>query len=353
MKNNANQDFLLFDVGLRLRSDQSDIIDFIKCYTDISKIDIEIPDPKIHVHLYFNKQIPLDNTYHKISRNLWLRDSHIIISKIDNFPILGLKVWIENDKLFIDAFLQEKKINPLKSLLNLFRDYNSNQIPKLLALVYYLLYFPYMYYFERFRDIYLLHAGAIEYKKKGIILSGLGGVGKSTLALGALSINGCNFIADNLIFHDTKKIYPLPEPIALNPNSTIIQTQINKFLISKDIKSSHDRIFYRIKSEILSLEAVPKYLFWLQWGKENKIVPLKKERCLNHLLNINLIANELREYYIMAAALDFIHPQSSFQKKYYDNLSHFTSNVDCYILRIKPGDDIKTIYNETISKVII
>lgn len=354
MKNNTEDiDLKLFNIGLRLRSGQKELTDFIKFFTGLSTNETEILEPQIYVNFKLDRTFPIDKNYNKISRSIWLGDSSVFISEIERFPGLSLKVREKNNKLHIDAFLGERKLKSFKRLLHSLGTYKKEKLFKSIGLVYYLIYFPYLYYLERFCDFYLLHAAAFEYKQKGIILSGLGGAGKSTFLLGTPSLDGCKILSDNLIFHDTEKIYPFPEPIALNPKSTNILGQTEKILIPTKIPSTHDRMYYQIKPEIFSRGAIPRYLFWLQLGNENKIVPLEKEVCIKNLLNINLLAKELREYYVLAAALDLAFSQSLSPNSYFQNLSRLLSNLDCFILQFKPGDDIKTIFSETLAKVIL
>jgi len=160
------------------------------------------------------------------------------------------------------------------------------------------------------------------------------------------------FLSDNLVFHNTQKIFPFPEPIALNPHFLNLIGKAGKNIISLDIPSSHDRIYYQPDPEITCHEEVPKYLFWLQWGTENTCEPLNTEICTQHLLNINLLAKELREYYMFAAALDLASSHSLKPDSYYQMLYSLLSNIDCYRLEFKPNIDIQTVLNETVSTII-
>ena len=58
-----------------------------------------------------------------------------------------------------------------------------------------------------------IHAGSILYKKKGILLLGNGGVGKSTSVINSINNYSCKTVGDDylLISSKTKKAYPHPK----------------------------------------------------------------------------------------------------------------------------------------------
>ncbi len=353
MKNNRQiSDFKLLNTALRLRSNRPEFSDFAKSFTGLSIQEGEVTKPEIEVNLTFNESFRPDTGYKKVSRHIWLGNSGVFISEFEKCPGLSLKANEKKGKLYIDAFFTETKLNPLKKILFYPRS-KGFKLYISIVLIYYLIYLPFIYYLERHRHLYLLHAAAFEYKRQGIILAGLGGVGKSTFSLAPLFLTDSKFLSDNLIFHDEGKIYALPEPIALNPENTDILGNIEQILQPKNIRSSHNRMFYRIKPELFCPETIPKYLFWLQWGTENKIRPIEPDVCRNHLLNINLLAKELRGYYVLAAAFDLARPGILPADAYYRNLGNLLSNLACFSLEFKPGVNLKTVFNETVAKVVL
>ena len=344
-------DMKLLNTRLRFSTEKRDLNDIVVFFTGLTTESPEKNQPHIFINLTNSNNVQKKN-YNKISRNIWIGDYSIFISKIERLPGLSINAQLKNDKLYINAVFEDITINLLKKILSFKRNYQQQKQFLLIGLIYYLIYFPYLYYLERFNNLSLLHAGAVKYKQNGIILSGLGGIGKSTFAFGTLLLDECKFLSDNLIFYDKKNIYPFPEPIALNPKSLNMLNNIDKILIKKDIASTHGRMFYQINPNFFSDQAIPQYLFWLQWGNENKLISFDKERCVKNLLDINLLANELREYYIFAATLDLAFSKSLPPDLYYKNLSKLLSNVDCYILEFKPNIDITTVFDETVARII-
>ena len=346
-------DFKLLDSHLRLTSDHPEFSSFVKHFTGLQTDDTKESDPDIYVNLKFNNNFQISKNHRQISRSIWLGDSSVFISEIERFPSLKLKARKDQNRLYIDAFLTNMNQPLVKRIISHVKPKKSQQEFQLIGLLYYIIFIPFFYYLERFRNLFLLHASAIKYHEKGVILSGLGGIGKSTFSLGTLLLTGCTFISDNLIFYDYQNIYSCPEPIALDTRSIDILKDVTKLLIPKRFEFTHGRMWYKIKQESISFEAIPKYLFWLQRGDENKILPLDKEACIHGLLDINLLAKEIREYYILAAAFDLAFSRSISPNAYFERLSRLLSDVDCYVLQFKAGDDIKTVFNETISKIIV
>jgi hypothetical protein len=292
----------------------------------------------------------IDKSYKKISRNIWLKNSCIYLSDIERFPGLKIKASLKGDKLIIDANYRNK-ISTIKKIFLM--SINSQQASLFyMGIVYYLIYFPILYYMEHFRGLYLLHAGAVKAQKNGLIFSGLGGVGKSTFIIGCLFMNRTKILSDNLIFYSKNKVYPFPEPVALDSGNNLLKGDIAKILSKKNLVTTHGRDLYMPKHKIQCPKVTPTHLFWLQWGDECNVVPLNKIQLKKKLLIINFLAKELREYYILAGALNLAFSLDIAQNKYYDSLSLLLSNVDCYLLTFKPNIDIETIIGETLTKVI-
>jgi sulfopyruvate decarboxylase TPP-binding subunit len=65
-----------------------------------------------------------------------------------------------------------------------------------------------------------IHAGSILYKKKGILLLGNGGVGKSTSVINSINNYNCKTVGDDylLISSKTKKAYPIYRTVKLKKN---------------------------------------------------------------------------------------------------------------------------------------
>jgi hypothetical protein len=78
---------------------------------------------------------------------------------------------------------------------------------KYFSLMSYLVYYPLMWYLENFRGWTILHASALASANGGIIIGGLGGVGKTTTCVALLQRPGISLVSENLIFTDGDFVY--------------------------------------------------------------------------------------------------------------------------------------------------
>ena len=353
MKNGAYTTHLqLLDINLRFYSEKREFVEFINDFTGLSSNNTSSASPHIIVRLNPPNFLAQPKDCNKISRNIWIGESQILITEIERFPGLKLRITLESHILMVDAFLEDTNPNSMRKLLKSWLVKNRYNHLKYIGLVYYLIYLPFLYYMERFRNLFLIHAGAVEFQGQGIILAGLGGVGKSTFSLGSMNVASCKFLSDNIIFHNETTIYPLPEPIALDSSSKEFIGNAEKHLQPINIPSSHNRMYYHVRPDYCCSAAIPKSIFWLQWGEANEIKPLAKDDCIKGILKINLLAKELREYYILAAAIDLAFPQPLSSAAYIESLSSLISTLNCYTLQIKPGDAIQSVFNATIGDII-
>lgn len=87
------------------------------------------------------------------------------------------------------------------------------------SLMSYLVYYPLMWHLETFHGWTPLHASALATPHGGIIIGGLGGVGKTTTCVGLMQREGIELIAENIIFTNGELINPCCEPIRLDQRS--------------------------------------------------------------------------------------------------------------------------------------
>jgi len=340
----------LLGINLSFRTHNHELIDFIDVFSGMETVENTKGRPHIIVNFGNMGNFEIDKTFNRISRSIWLKDSCVYLSDIERFPGLRIKASLEGETLIIDADYR-KKSGALHRIVSMARKNRQTSLFNM-GIVYYLIYFPILYYVEHLRGLYLLHAGAIEHNGKGFILSGLGGVGKSTFIIGSLFLNGTRMLSDNLIFYGQNKVFPFPEPVALNRYNKVLPGDFKKILIAKNLATTHGRSLYAPKPELRCPEATPTHLFWLQWGHENRLVPVNREKMKQKLLLINYLAKELREYYILAASFDLAFSLTIPQSKYDEALSRLLSNVDCRLLTFRPNMDMETVIKQTLGKAI-
>ena len=139
-------------------------------------------------------------TQKKLGRAYCVQDNSVAFS--------GLKYILENDRFIIKTPTDKKrKWYQFKKKLNYaqchIRFYNQ-------------ILFPLFSLYTLFDGYYLVHGTALRYKKQNIIISGLDGVGKSSLA-NLLSAKADAIYADNFILFNGKSVMPLNLAMRLDP----------------------------------------------------------------------------------------------------------------------------------------
>lgn len=94
--------------------------------------------------------------------------------------------------------------------------------------------FPLFSLYTLLDGYYLLHGTALRYKNQNIIISGLDGVGKSSLA-NLLSKKASAMYADNFVLFNSKSVMPLNLAIRLDPNQ---HTDMRVLYSDKDLQEA-------------------------------------------------------------------------------------------------------------------
>ena len=83
-------------------------------------------------------------------------NSSVFISEIERFPGLKLEARTEQNKLYIDAFLTNMNQPLAKRILSHIKFKKGHEKLLLIGLLYYIVFIPFFYYLERFRNQFLL-----------------------------------------------------------------------------------------------------------------------------------------------------------------------------------------------------
>ncbi|MDZ7342958.1 MAG: hypothetical protein ONA90_00420, partial [candidate division KSB1 bacterium] len=134
---------------------------------------------------------------------------------LDTLRMKGLQLRFRRDHgrwLFEVAY----RFHPKKEKAENLPEY---EYKKYFSLMSYLVYYPLMWHLERSLGWTVFHASALASPAGGILIGGLGGVGKTTTCVALMQRPGIELVAENIIFTDGEWIYPCYEPIRLDENS--------------------------------------------------------------------------------------------------------------------------------------
>ena len=152
-------------VGLYLSSANAEFIDFVKRFVEFPCQDGRETGSQITVNVSFDKCCVVPDHCNKVARNVFSYGDTIFLLGFGRSEEFDFKIKIFDEKLDINVFVSRKKAG-----FFLKAGWPRNEF---MACVYFFIYVPYFYYFERFKKKYVLHSAAFEYDLKAAVLSSL------------------------------------------------------------------------------------------------------------------------------------------------------------------------------------
>jgi hypothetical protein len=218
---------------------------------------------------------------------------------------------------------------------------------KYFSLMSYLVYYPLMWYLENFCGWTTLHASALNSAQGGIIIGGLGGVGKTTTCVALLQRASIELIAENIIFTDGEFVYPCHEPIRLDENSLAMlgdhPAGLTPMAFPEGLKEK--RLFH-LKGNQPSARAKPAVLFLPQFTPRRYLMPLTAEMAAERLVAINRLTRELDDYGWYAAALDMTWPRPGQAGHRVQVVRRFAEQVRCFELGIDRSAGVEAVVED-------
>jgi hypothetical protein len=226
-----------------------------------------------------------------IGANTWLNGNRMcMLRKVNHRRKVAFDVLVRDGKIRCTSLIQRK------ALKDFFR-YTLLHKPReewFFALTYPCLYYPLLWYLEYFKSIHALHASGLYCANKGVILCGLEGIGKTSLALSLLDEPGAFFISDNLILYDDQRIYPCYELIRIHKDDDplIWRDKFEKVNAFKTLKD-----FYQPAFDIDSKGIKPDILIFPCFSSRFFIEELKLSEAANTAIALSYLPAELNTYF--------------------------------------------------------
>jgi hypothetical protein len=335
----------LHDITLSLTSDNEDFLTYTRAYLP-NVILTHGKRPSIDVRLLWDMEFIPNKTsptkYDRLSRRILIGEHEIIQTQILLLPGLQLRLSEENKRISIKAtFKQHRKM--INVFSNLRQGIRKEQIYA--ALIYYLIYFPLSWYAERTLMLFPIHAGAVAMNERAILLTGLGGIGKSTITMAFLNDPQIKLLSENLVLHNHNNIFAFPEVIHLDHLSySLLSTMTNRLKMIRKTYS-HNRACYDISASDRIYKAKPVILINLRQSNKFQISPISSEKAFEMILSNDLLAREINEYSQQRAIFNFLdHNIGGYQRRF-DSLREIIGGIPCYDLCIKPREDLGQIVN--------
>lgn len=176
---------------------------------------------------------------------------------------------------------------------------------KFFGLMSWFVFYPLAWYLEHFRGIYMMHASGIDISGHGVIIGGVGGVGKTTTGVSLLAHEGTRLVSENLIFYDAERIYSCYEPIRLDDQSVELLGTRRAILSACDIPdgANHKNVYHVRRTHVVdAVEA--SAIFVPRFTHQGYMRPLDLDRCMELLLAFNELTREVNDYNWFAATLN-------------------------------------------------
>jgi hypothetical protein len=239
--------------------------------------------------------------------------------------------------------------HPKKEKLDNLPEYEYKRYFSLMS---YLVYYPVIWHLENFRGWTILHASALASARGGIMIGGLGGVGKTTTCVALMQRPGIKLISENIIFTDGEFIYPCYEPIRLDEDSLAMLGENPKGLLSMNFPEGlKDKALFHLDPSALSEKVKPAALFLPQFSPRRYLTPLAPDVAAEKILAMNRLTRELDAYGWYAAALEMHWPRIGQAQKRIEVLQRFTQRARCYELGIDRAAGVEAVVEDILKTV--
>jgi len=212
---------------------------------------------------------------------------------------------------------------------------------RLSTLAYYAVYYPAWWHLEAQGSAHPLHAAGVALRGRGLLLAGLPGCGKSTLATSLLDSPEAELLADNIMLHDASRIYGCFEPLLLDADTRArLSTRLPLTPLGRTHQYRRDAFHapHRVGGVPLGAAVV------LARGRETRLVRLPSGECARMMLAINESAKEVRRYHILSAQLALVERHAlGYQEQRLAHLDRLLANVPCYWMEVReaaPGEAV-------------
>jgi len=329
----------LHGVNLQLEAKHAPFLAYARRYL----VDFPLADdnfvPDVRVCLHWDALPSLPETGRGVQRRgrrLIQWGNRILQTEILYLPGLQLEAEWSGETLLIDAYYQ-----PTSRLERVAHRFNR-EIPRLfIILIYYLVYFPFIYYLEQTRGWYVLHAGAIDHPAGGRILAGLPGSGKSTFITSLLADRQAKLLSENLLLFDAQQVYTFPEPIHLSAESqALLPPAARQRLVELGREFSHSRHDFSLPPSERAWQTRPQSLYFLGLADRMECAPIPTDVTISRLLAFDQMAKEVNAYAQFAAALELIARQPGRMQQYQQALAALISVINCYDLWLEQGGEL-------------
>jgi hypothetical protein len=296
-------------------------------------------EPNIEVTLEWDAVLPDDSRsdLEQLGRRIWIGPQRLQFAEIWQVPGLQMDVDWQDAVLAIRAAYAW----PTRRAKWFTRVVASARARVFVSLVYYLVYFPCMWWLEHERGWTLFHASAVATPEGGLVFSGLPGCGKSTTALAALNMPEWQIVSDNLLFTDGSQVFACPEPIHVDERTLDLVGDLAGRVRPTGRRVSHQRHDYEIAPEARRLSTTPLALGFLHVGRETIVQSIDRATAARRLMANDCQAKEWMAYQESATAMHQVWPTIGDHERRWENVAALAQSISCYDVTVAHNGQIQ------------
>ena len=338
----------MHDVTLTLETDHEPLLAYAKEHLN-SLVETPVDNPNLYVKCLWSEgewdpeanPFPSNGHLNVIGKRMLGSQDELIWLNTIRTKGLQLRFRKEESSWIFDV---SYCFHPKKNKLDNLKDY---QYKRYFSLMSYLVYYPLIWYLENFRSQTFFHASALATAKGGIMVGGLGGVGKTTTCVALMQQDGVRLISENIILTDGESVYPCQEPIRLNPDSLEMLGHEPAGLVPMAFPDGlKDKSMFHLQTDDLPSQVKPKLLFFPQFSSEPYLKPLSAEAAAEKMVAMNRLTRELDDYSWYAAALDMHWPNPGLAEKRIHILQNFAKQGRCFELGIDRSAGVEAVIKD-------
>ncbi|HKA89509.1 MAG TPA: hypothetical protein VKE22_17710 [Haliangiales bacterium] len=345
---------LIQGVRIQIACDVDDFVDYIGLHLPAHG-DASGGEPNISVRVRwlegdtFTPQalaFPEERELDEVGKRLFAGSDILVWTNVLRIKDLSLRIRRHEDRLLIDAHYLYA---PKPARLEAQPDYRSR---KFFELVRWFVFYPVAWYLQHFRGLYLMHASGLDIGGRGLVIAGVGGVGKTTTAVALLGRGRTRLISENLIFHDGARIYSCYEPIRLDDASVDLVSAVRDVLLPAEIPgAANPKNMYHVGRHAVSEVAPARVLILPRFARAGYVRPLSVDACLELLVAFNQLTLEVNDFYWFAAALDLLWPTSGSLARRVAVLRELLERMDRYEIGIDRSRGVAPVVDSILERM--
>lgn len=295
----------------------------------------EGPEPKLTPHAVF----PGWQAETRIDRHVWMAPGRLLCLRVDDAP----QIAIASDatcaprrlELRFHFTLGRRGWREIVTRALAWRRLAALRHHRLSTLAYYAVYYPAWWHLEAQGKAHPLHAAGVALGGRGLLLGGLPGCGKSTLATSLLGTPDAELLSDNIVLHDATRIYGCFEPLLLDADTRAwLSATVHLTPLGRTHQYRRDAFHLPHRADGVPIGAAVV----LARGRETRLLRIPSGDCARMLLAINESAKEVRRYHILSAQLALVERNAlGYQEQRLAHLDRLLANVPCYWMEVREG----------------